>query len=255
MTPSSSSTSTATTTGTSLVLVRQPGSCPHEIRPGTTVCLHCRKEERLAASARRRRTFTRIGVALAGVGICGAIVANVGGGAFDLSSLRMPNIALHLRPSSSAASRAPHAAETTTPVYGATDAVPRTAAAVAAPVAAAAPIVAEGRNLLKGPAVAVRAGDVVTVQFDAPETRTRRADKFESIVRLTLPEVYGAAADSALAHLPAGTLVTPGELVTELPSRGVRIALATGGAITVWPETRPGRDGPLVVSYRASATP
>jgi hypothetical protein len=61
--------------------------------------------------------------------------------------------------------------------------------------------------------------------------------------------VYGARADSLLAGVPEGGLVD-GDLLTELPARGLRVALADGWALRVWPETRPGRDGPLVVRYR-----
>src|SRR5262249_28122750 len=40
-------------------------SCPHELRPGTTVCLHCRRVSRLAIRARRRRVLLRGSSALA----------------------------------------------------------------------------------------------------------------------------------------------------------------------------------------------
>src|SRR5581483_4005322 len=33
--------------------------CTHERRPGTTVCLHCRHEARLAAQAKRKRLLLR----------------------------------------------------------------------------------------------------------------------------------------------------------------------------------------------------
>ena len=237
-----------------------PTPCPHEIRPGTTVCLHCRQAERLATSERRRRTAARVGLALTTLAVC-AVVANAAVGAFGLPLPRLatrPHGEAHsASPAADASVRAP-AHDSAAPIYGATDAV--APGSVARPTAAApaiAPIVAEGRSTLRAPAVAVRAGDVVTVQFDAPETRTRRADKFESIVRVTLPEIYGAAADSALAHVPAGALVSASELVTELPTRGVRLPVGApaAGAIMLWPETRPGRDGPLVVNYRVTIVP
>jgi hypothetical protein len=99
---------------------------------------------------------------------------------------------------------------------------------------------------------AVRKGDTVTVRFDTELARTRRPDKFEQIVRATLPQVHGALADSLLAKLPAGDLVRHGDLLTELPLRGIRLAAPNGMTMTVWPETRPGRDGPLVVAYRTT---
>lgn len=263
-TAASSNSDSASRTGrisTSTALAVMPGACPHEIRPGTTVCLHCRQADRLAAGDRRRRAAARFSVALIGVAVCGAVVTSVTGGALKLPAI-FQQVAKSLAspPSAPSSSTSSSTVAAAAPAYGATDAVPAAAAAVAPTRApSVSPIVAEGRSVLRtgGPAVAVRAGDIVTVQFDLPDSRTRRADKFESIVRATLPEVYGAAADSALARVSAGTLATPEQLVTELPSRGVRLplAVAVGGAITVWPETRPGRDGPLVVSYRASVTP
>lgn len=101
--------------------------------------------------------------------------------------------------------------------------------------------------------VADRAGDTVRVSFDLMFSRTRRADKFEAIVRSTLPQVYGAPADSALRALPVGMMTRAGDLVTTLAERGFQIPLAGGRTIAVFPETRAGRDGPLVVAYRAVA--
>ena len=108
-----------------------------------------------------------------------------------------------------------------------------------------------GRTALRDTMVADRAGDTVRVSFDLALSRTRRSDKFEAIVRSTLPQVYGAPADSALRVLPVGAMARAGDLVTTLPERGFRIPLADGRTIAVWPETRAGRDGPLVVAYRA----
>ena len=85
---------------------------------------------------------------------------------------------------------------------------------------------------------------------DVVELLGRHEDKFEAIVRQTLHNVYGTVADTLLAAVPAGSLVAPNELVTTLPSRGVRLTSADGARIQLWPETRPGRDGPLVVAYR-----
>jgi hypothetical protein len=108
-----------------------------------------------------------------------------------------------------------------------------------------------GRTALRDTMVADRAGDTVRVSFDLVLSRTRRSDKFEAIVRSTLPQVYGAPADSALRALPAGAMARAGDLTTTLSERGFRIPLADGRTIAVWPETRAGRDGPLVVAYRA----
>ena len=74
------------------------------------------------------------------------------------------------------------------------------------------------------------------------------------VVHLTLPEVYGALADSALAALPEGQLGEAGDLLTELPRRGVTLPAQDGWVLTLWPTTRPGQDGPLVTSYRVTAS-
>lgn len=123
--------------------------------------------------------------------------------------------------------------------------------ALATKPTAIAPLVPVGRTALRDTMVAERAGDTVRVTFDLAFSRTRRPDKFEAIVRSTLPQVYGPPADSALRALPEGAVARAGDLVTTLPERGFRIPLADGRTIAVWPETRAGRDGPLVVAYRA----
>src|SRR5690349_9918944 len=53
--------------------------CTHERRPGTTVCLHCRHAERLAARARRKRFLLRasaVGI-VATVFVAGGVAAAV----------------------------------------------------------------------------------------------------------------------------------------------------------------------------------
>jgi len=117
------------------------------------------------------------------------------------------------------------------------------------------PVVPVGGTALRDSMVADRAGDTVRVRFDLEMSRTRRADKFEAIVRSTLPQVYGAAVDSALRALPVGAMARAGDLVTTLPEQGFHIPLQGGRTIAVWPETRQGRDGPLVIAYRAVASP
>lgn len=123
----------------------------------------------------------------------------------------------------------------------------------AVPASSVAPLVPLGRTALRDTMVADRAGDTVRVSFDLVLSRTRRADKFEAIVRSTLPQVYGALADSALRALPVGTVARAGDLTTTLAERGFQIPVAGGRTIAVWPEMREGRDGPLVIAYRAVA--
>jgi hypothetical protein len=161
-------------------------------------------------------------------------------------------------------SEAPHGAAATAPQT-------HEAPAAAAPIGAAPSIVAhqavtpsveapaqprlafavpEGRTALRDSVFAVRAGDSVIVHFDNMLTRTRRPDKFERVLRETLPAVYGARADSLLAALPDGKILGGGELLTELPARGIHLSVGDKWRLDIWPETRPGRDGPLVVRYR-----
>jgi hypothetical protein len=114
------------------------------------------------------------------------------------------------------------------------------------------PIVAEGQKDLGDGVFVVRNGDDVTVNFDTETLRTRFDWKFEGVVRTTLPTVYGAEVGTALDAIPSGGFVRGGDLLTDLPTRGVALSLPRGRTVHVWPVVRPGRDGPIVVAYRAS---
>jgi hypothetical protein len=138
----------------------------------------------------------------------------------------------------------------------AADSVPE----IAAPLAAApspseppvsAPILAEGRTELGDGLFAVREGKSVTVHFDVPQARTRRRDKFDRIVRATLPRVYGPVAQAVLDAIPQGQIVAVGTLPVDLEKSGLRIPLGDSASIELWPELRDARGGPLVVGYRA----
>lgn len=131
---------------------------------------------------------------------------------------------------------------------------------IAAPLAAApspnepavsAPILSEGRTELGDGLFAVRDGRSVTVHFDVPQARTRRRDKFDRIVRATLPRIYGPVAQAALDEVPTGQIVAVGALPADLEKSGLRLRLGDGAAIELWPELRDAQDGPLVVGYRA----
>jgi hypothetical protein len=113
-------------------------------------------------------------------------------------------------------------------------------------------IIPPGESPLPDGVTAFRDDAVVTVAFDTPLARTRVAEKFERFVRATLPAVFGSGADSALAKLPIGALASQGNLITELPSTGVRIPVGSVWEIRVYPETRKGLDGPLVIRYRTT---
>ena len=241
-------------------------TCPHEHRQGTSVCLHCRYQARIAARAERNRKLMRGAAA----GLVLAILGAAGhAGAAAMREMRDPAPGRTAMAAVSERSAAPAAPTTPSPVRPALP-PPMATPAVAAPAVVEAvqadtsrpavaqqdarePVIAEGHTELSEEMFAVREGSIVTVHFDTELARTRRPEKFEDVVRSTLPRVFGALADSVLATVPRGALVTGGDLLTELPERGIRLP-AAGVTLALWPETRPGRDGPLVISYRATIT-
>lgn len=248
-----------------------PIACPHDLRPGTVVCLHCRQVAREAASVRLRAKLTRIGVGAAALAVLSAAaIAGVaalrgdgrtGGDPAPAAAIHAvqahatiapPDTLAATRPSSTPA-LAPSAAAPSVE-RGRETAVAHAAAAPAAALQRLAPIVPEGRTLLPAGMHVVRTGTTVMVHFDTEFARTRRPEKFERTVRATLPAVYGTAAESLLAALPAGAIARAGDLLTDLPARGLHLPLGAGRTLALWPETRPGRDGPLVVRYRAVVT-
>ena len=238
-----------------------PQICTHERGVGTTVCLHCRKEARLAAKDRRRRLLLR--------GAAGAIVVATGLAATALgaTAIRDKTSGKHSDSARSAtppkgvvaktdSSRIASDSTSQTPAPTVT-AAPAGPAVVAKPVVpkpgAPTPVIQMGLSSLDGGINAERSDSSVTLSFDMPMTRTRRPEKFEQLVRATLPSVYGKRIDSALTAMPPGSLAKQGGLLTELPLRGMRIPLDNSWEIRVFPETRKGVEGPLVVRYRASA--
>lgn len=116
------------------------------------------------------------------------------------------------------------------------------------------PVIPEGRRELGDSVYAVREGPQVTVYFDTDSLRTRFDWKFEGVVRATLPLVFGAEIRAALDSIPTGSLASGGNLVRELPARGIPIQLGNR-TLRVWPVTREGRDGPIVMAYRAVPNP
>ena len=215
-------------------------SCPHDRGPGIAVCLRCRAEANRRASARQRSIAARIGM-----GIAGAVVLIVAGN--GLVAARQSGRGGHAEELDAAS-----AAEA--PARSFSVAQASASAAAVAPATTTAPVIAvsAGRTDLAGGAYIQRDGDSVAVRFDTPAHRTRRRDKFEDEVRRTLPLVYGALADSALAAVPAGALAASGDLLRDLPAHGIALPAQRGWTLTVWPGVRPGQDGPLVVSYRVS---
>jgi len=136
---------------------------------------------------------------------------------------------------------------------GSADAATPATAGVPMAASAGAPLIAEGRTELGDGTYAVRAAQEIMVHFDTPLRRTRRGEKFERVVRETLPALYGAPAQRALDAVPEGTLIADG-LLTDLPLRGVTLPAHGGIAITVYPGTRAGQDGLLAVRYRVAVT-
>lgn len=222
-------------------------ACTHDLGPGTKICLRCRQEQREADRARQQRLFVKAGVI--SLGLVFAYVA----GASLISAVRGASAVSQRteRPTVLATTEVVqqgnhHVAEV--PVERAP-----AASRVATPAAVQAPlsiIVPMGRSNAPDSVILERIGDSVVVDFDTDAARTRRHDKFEHIVRQTLRLVYGPGVDAALATVPVGALVSGGDLLTELPARGIRLPLSDGWTLDLFPETRPGRDGPLVVSYR-----
>ena len=270
---------------------RAPAPCLHELRPGTTVCLHCRRAARQARDAHRNRIFVRITLAVIGIGVA-TVGVRAGVDAYKRGELtQIPLLmaattkalveSLPVKPAEQALTAAPSQAvagpavpdsapataaapdsslatdpaSVTPPTTGAV--APATPPAAVAPVPAPVPpalvpVVAEGRTELAAGIFAIRSGDTVTVYFDTDDSRTRRPEKFEQIVRATLPAIHGSAGAALLASVAPGALIGAVDLVTELPSRGLHLLASDGRALSLWPETRPGRDGPIVVAYRTT---
>jgi hypothetical protein len=230
-----------------------PKSCTHERGPGVSVCLRCRHEERARARMRMTNLVLRgsaIVVVLAAIGV--ATYAFVGKkGLFTIShvpvagdSVTPPPAGLDSTPITLAAS--PPLADSQPVVAAATP--------TSTPAVALAPVVPLGRTALSDTVYAVRSEQEVRVFFDTPMGRTRKPEKFELMVRQTLPRILGTVADSALASVPQGTLVRGNDWVADLPTLGIRLEIPGDGAIVLWPESRDGRGGPIIVSYRVTAS-
>lgn len=214
---------------------RPPNDCAHERRPGTTVCLYCRADERAALRQRRQRQLARLGV----YGGAAAVVVAASIAAFTaFGGISADGDAVAPEDSGTPSAYAAEQAGTPRPV----------ARAVATE---SAPLVAPGRTTLARGMFAERSGDTVTVHFDTRDARTRRSDKFENVVRQTLPAILGEPARLALARVPAGSLVAPGQLVEVAGSAPLQLPVGDGRIVMLAPGSRMGQDGPLVVSYRA----
>lgn len=237
----------------SITPLRGSAVCMHERRPGTTVCLHCRHAEREVARERRKHLILRsskVAVVATTLGAAGllsalAIRARVEGRKTEERVVGTPP-------------RSPEVAVTGTPVLSAQVPAPLPAPAIQQAVTVArskaplAPVVPQGESSLPDGPTAVRTDSLVTVSFDSPMIRTRIPAKFERLVRTTLPAVYGRSIDSVLSKIPEGGIASQGDLLLDLPTRGVQIPVNADWTVALYPETRPGHDGPLVIRYRVS---
>ncbi len=240
--------------------------CNHERRPGTTVCLHCRHAERIAAGERRNKLLLRgsaLAIVLVVAGATAWMSASALRGRFsaekrDAEPAQLVASAASTTPTNDAAHTAPtvaaNAPATVAPSPGAPPQQPIAQQGISAhpPLV---PVVAAGESKLGDGITVLRTDSVVTLSFDTPMLRTRRPDKFEAFLRTTLPRVYGPAIDSSLAKIPEGALAGQGNLLYDLPTRGIHIPVSATWKLDVFPEIRPGQDGPLVIRYRASLSP
>ena len=207
----------------------------------------------MATRERRRRALfatAAIGLGVATIGAAGA--AGMLDSELRAAGFAIPEASAPAAPSEAEPQSVPATAPDTAPVVSVTP--ERTVVSVASvttpPVAELAPTIGEGKTSLRDGMVAQRHGDEIMVLFDTPAARTRRPEKFEAILRATLPQIFGAMVDSALDAMPAGTLVPPHGLTTDLPTQGLYVPVSGGSTLRIWPETRQGEDGPLVVRYR-----
>lgn len=225
-------------------------TCTHERRPGTTVCLHCRHAERIAAAERRKKLALRgaaLGIVVAVLGTAGLMSASAIRGKIASRGVS------EQKPLASSAPASDSANGTTVPAIhqAGTQAVPVADSATHEPRPDVLPKIAMGQTVLGDSVVAVRTDSNVTLMFDKPMTRTRMPDKFERLLRRTLSEVYGSQVETVLSGLPEGALIQ-GDLLKELPARGIHVPMSNDWKLSIYPETRPGQDGPLVVRYRVA---
>jgi hypothetical protein len=218
--------------------------------------LHCRHAERIAAGARRKKLALR-GAALGIVAAVGVTAALMSASAIrGKIASRGDSEQKPLASSSAASDSANGSASPTVQQAGAQTAAVAESLSHEPPPAPrpdVLPKIAMGQTMLGDSVVAVRTDSNVTLMFDKPMTRTRIPDKFERFLRRTLGEVYGSQVETVLAGLPEGALIQ-GDLVNELPARGIHVPMSNDWKLSIYPETRPGQDGPLVVRYRVAVT-
>jgi hypothetical protein len=206
----------------------------------------------MAASERRKKLLLRgaalaIVIAVIGVGVSNAAAwrrAARDDGSPDTLTLRTAVPQSGANATATLAAAAPAVIDTE-------KAPPAVTPGTATAISALAPIIALGETALGNGVTATRGDSGVVVFFDTPELRTRIPEKFERFLRATLPRIYGPSIEPFLAGVPSGKLAGQGELLYGLPTRGIQVPVQPGWRLDIYPETRPGRDGPLVIRYRA----
>src|SRR6476646_1130270 len=124
--------------------------CPHELRPGTTVCLHCRWEARSATKRRRRRLFMKGSSGLALLSTL-AVMGLVGRVAFEkrLSSPRLRVATATVMSDAEGDAAKAIAAAPSTAQQGATmSAAPAPVSATPATPSPVSPVVPQGQSTL-----------------------------------------------------------------------------------------------------------
>jgi hypothetical protein len=127
------------------------------------------------------------------------------------------------------------------------DPAPAPAPTVNHPISRAGFVLVEGRTQLTDSIYATRTGDSVVVNFDAYGFRTRRPDKIEQSLRLTMPMIFGKMATASIDT--TGTLVTNRDVVGELARDGMRVKLDNGATAHIRVLTRVVSDGPIAIGY------
>lgn len=235
-------------------------TCTHERGRGTTVCLRCRHEHSQASQRRRQKFFMQfLGLAAVSaiVGVAGVATANT---LRDKASATATSEGAVTMPEPPVVNAAPPVSRQTaeTPPAVVLQAAERdTTPAPVAPIPARPAthggfVLIEGRTKLADSVYAVRAGDSVTVNFDAYGFRTRRSTKIENSLRLTLPLVFGRTATASLDTLGPGELVTNRDVVGSLASQGMQLTLDNGAVVRIRVLTRVVSDGPIAIGYLAT---
>jgi hypothetical protein len=190
-----------------------------------------------------------------------AAIVGVAGVSFASTLRRPPSVTATSEgsvslPDAKPAPKSPAPAPVVLQATAAVDSTPAPVTTPAPPVARPAVrggfVLVEGRTTLTDSIYAIRSGDSVIVNFDSQGNRTRRSDKIENTLRLTLPMILGRMATSHLDTLKAGTLVRDRDVVGALATGGMNVTLATGATVRVRVLTRDVTGGPIAVGYLAT---